>query len=304
MAKSIKIVEVGPRDGLQNEQKVIDTQVKVEFIESLIAAGHREIEITSFVRPEKIPQLKDAAEVCLPLLGNHPDVTFSALVPNIQGFNKAIECGVKKIAVFTSVSESFNKKNVNASIEQSLEKIERVCEEAIKKNIEIRGYISTAFGCPYEGKFEGMFDKVCSVSERLFKLGVSEVSIGDTLGVGNPLEVIELVKMLSGVKPLNQFALHLHDTFGRGLSNVVAGYQSGIEIFDSSAGGLGGCPYADGAAGNIATEDLVSCFHDMEIETGINLEKQVASSKQIFGHLGKVSYSKVNMAMEKKCLAK
>ena len=303
MADEIKIIEVGPRDGLQNESINIDTQVKVEFIESLIKAGHKNIEITSFVRSEKIPQLKDATEVCNAIVSKNPDVNFWALVPNMIGLEHALKCGVKKIAVFTAVSETFNKKNINSSIEESLEKIQLVCKKAQEHNLEIRGYISTAFGCPYEGKFEQLFDRVCSVSKKLFEMGVSEVSIGDTIGVATPIEVTQLVSILEKIQPLDKFALHLHDTFGRGLANVVAGYQAGIRIFDSSAGGLGGCPYAEGAAGNIATEDLVSCFEEMGIKTGINLEKQVFSSKQIFSYLNKLSLSKVHLAMEKKCLA-
>ena len=278
-------------------------KVKVEFIESLVKAGHKDIEVTSFVRSEKIPQLKDASEVCNAVISKYPDINFWALVPNMIGLEQALKCGVKRIAVFTAVSETFNKKNINSSIEESLEKIQLVCKKAQEHNLEIRGYISTAFGCPYEGKFDELFERVCSVSERLFGMGVSEVSIGDTLGIATPNEVVKLVNMLEKVEPLDKFALHLHDTFGRGLANVVAGYQSGIRIFDSSAGGLGGCPYAEGAAGNIATEDLVSCFEEMGIETGISLEKQVLSSKKIFSYLNKLSQSKVHMAVEKKCLA-
>jgi len=297
MKEKIKIIEVGPRDGLQNENKPIPLEVKYRFIENLLNAGLDNIEVSSFVRADRIPQLNDASDLFDLINSNKLSGKFSALIPNLKGLNRAFECNANRFAVFTASSETFNKKNINSSISESLNLINEVLKQAKKKSIEVRGYVSTAFGCPYEGKTAANEDKVIEICEKLFDWGVDEISIGDTIGVGNPVQVRSLIKRLEKKWDLSRFAMHFHDTYSRALGNVTKSLECGIRKFDSAAGGLGGCPYAHGATGNLATEDLVHFLHDMGFETGVDLLKLKHASTEIFEFLGKVSTSKVHQAL-------
>ncbi len=272
---SVKIIEVGPRDGLQNESDVISTGDKLCFIEKLVAGGLKNIEVTSFVHPEKVPQLKDAKEV-IAGLKHHPGLIYSALVPNMKGLERAIESGIKRIAVFTAASETFTKKNINMTIKESLATFKLILDTAKKNNISARGYISTCFVCPYEGEIAK--EKVLDITKTLLDIGVDEVSLGDTIGAASPKDVFETVGHVLETIPKEKISLHFHDTYGTALANVVAGLELGISTFDSSAGGLGGCPYAPGASGNLATEDLLYLLNRMNIETGVNLGKIAEAS--------------------------
>ena len=282
--KKVKIIEVGPRDGLQNESKIISTQDKVKFIQKLTASGIQNIEIGSFVSPKHVPQLSDTEEVVKNLKQN-ADVIYSALVPNLKGLDRAMACGVKRVAVFTSASETFTEKNINMTIPESLRIYKEVIQKAQKNNMSARGYISTCFVCPYEGEIKK--DKVLEVAISLLEMGVDEISIGDTIGAASPKDIFETVGFLLGKIPGDKMALHFHDTYGTALANVVAGLELGITAFDSSAGGLGGCPYAPGASGNIATEDLIYILTRMGIKTNIDLKKLAEASLFMQNVLGK-----------------
>ncbi len=282
--KKVIVTEVGPRDGLQNEKGVVPTEQKVEFIQALVDAGCTRLETGSFVSPKWVPQMGDTPEIFKKLKRN-PEVKYIALVPNLKGLEGAMGAQVTDIAVFTAASETFNKKNINMTIEESLQQIRQVAQAARERGMWIRGYVSTAFGCPYEGKIDPV--QVLRVVSRLLEIGVDELSIGDTIGVATPDQVQALVEKLGEACRRDQMALHFHDTRGTALANVLAGLQMGIEKFDSSAGGLGGCPYAPGAAGNLATEDLLYMFHGMGIETGIDLNKFVLASRLISQTLGR-----------------
>ncbi|MDF1667000.1 MAG: hydroxymethylglutaryl-CoA lyase [Planctomycetota bacterium] len=274
--KKIKIVEVGPRDGLQNERAQIPTEAKIKFVHGLAKAGLKNIEATSFVHPKAVPQLADAMEVLTALDDLPEDTDVSVLVPNMRGLDRAISAGSKHIAVFTACSESFNQKNIKCGIEESFERITPVIERAKAEGIKIRGYVSTVFGCPYEGDVD---PKVAlAVTQRLLDLGCYEVSLGDTIGVATPRSVQKAMSViLEGVGP-EKLALHFHDTRGTALVNVFLGMQLGIRVFDASAGGLGGCPYAPGAAGNLSTEDLVYFLQGLGVETGVDLEALAEAS--------------------------
>lgn len=293
---SVRIVEVGPRDGLQNEKTILETSDKLKFIEMLVAAGFSTIEATSFVRSEKIPQMSDAKLLMQSLIkNNQPLDKLPCLVPNLKGLEIAHELGVKEIAVFTATSEEFNKKNINATIDESLDRIEAVCNKALANKMKVRGYISTVFGCPYEGKTSlATLERVLS---KLFQLGCYEVSLGDTIGIGHPLQVKEIYNSLKSKFDMNKIAWHFHDTRGIALANIMAAYEEGARTFDSSAGGLGGCPYAKGASGNVATEDVVQMFHLMQVDTGIDLNKVVDASTYILEKLGRKSASKAYQAL-------
>jgi len=254
---SIRIVEVGPRDGLQNEQETIPTEQKIAFVEALSQTGLKEIEAGAFVSPKWIPQLADSDEV-FGKMRRVPGVLYSALVPNEKGFERARGAGAEKIAVFTAASETFNKKNINATIAESIERFEPVLRMAHQAQLPVRGYVSTAFWCPYEGKIEPK--PVVDVSKRLLDLGVRELSIGDTIGKASPDEVKALLDALLPIAGAGRVAMHFHDTYGRAIENCRASYKQGIRIFDSSAGGIGGCPYAPGASGNVSTQALVDAF--------------------------------------------
>lgn len=292
LPKKVRIVEVGPRDGLQNEKTIVSLEDKVTFIKMLAAAGLHEIEANSFVRADKIPQMSDGMELYSHLL-KESDLKKSkliSLVPNEKGLENALSVGVREIAVFTATSNTFNMKNINATVDESLKRIDGVVERANKEGLKTRAYISTAFGCPYEGKTS--MAELKRVAYHLENLGVHEISIGDTIGVANPLQVKETIEFLRADFSLDFFAMHFHDTRGMAVANTLASLEMGITSFDSSAGGLGGCPYAKGASGNVATEDLVYLFSNMGIETGIDMDKLAQASSFILGKLSKTSASK------------
>lgn len=292
LPKKVRIVEVGPRDGLQNEKTIVSLEDKVTFIKMLAQAGLREIEAGSFVRAEKIPQMSDGMELYSALVndGSLKSTKLISLVPNEKGLDNALSVGVKEIAVFTATSNTFNQKNINATVDESLKRIDGVMARANKEGLKTRAYISTVFGCPYEGKTS--IAELKRVAYHLENLGVQEISLGDTIGVANPLQVKETIEFLRADFNLNFFAMHFHDTRGMAVANILASLEMGITSFDSSAGGLGGCPYALGASGNVATEDLVYLFSNMGIETGIDMEKLAQASSFILGKLSKTSASK------------
>lgn len=274
--KKVTIVEVGPRDGLQNESKLIDTKDKVILIEKLVESGIKNIEITSFVHPQWTPQLADSFEVATTIKKNDA-VNYLALVPNLKGAEKAVMANMKEIAVFMSSSESHNKKNLNRSMDESFEILKETVKFAKENNLKVRGYLSTVFGCPYEGLID--VEKLKIIVKKLLSFGLYQISLGDTIGSANPKQVKNILnEIFKVVDSKKQLALHFHDTRGLALANVVVGLEMGIETFDSSIGGMGGCPYAIGATGNVSTEDLVNMLHSMDIETGINLEKLVEST--------------------------
>jgi hydroxymethylglutaryl-CoA lyase len=270
---SIQVVEVGPRDGLQNEAATISTADKLKLIEALAAAGLTQIEITSFVSPKWIPQLADGPELArLVMQTSHlARLQASALVPNLRGYAAAKEAGLKQVNLFMSASESHSKKNINKSIDQALSTMAEVAAVAKADGKRVRCYVSTVFACPYEGKIAP--EAALEICRKLLAIGVDEISLGDTIGAATPDQVVKLIAMLAKEMPLDKLALHFHDTRGGALANVVAGIESGITIFDASVGGLGGCPYAPGASGNLATEDLVYMLNGMGINTGVDLEK-------------------------------
>lgn len=268
LPQRVRIVEVGPRDGLQNETRVVPTEKKAEFIKLLAAAGLREIEVASFVHPKWVPQLADSEDL-IRLLERSPDVRYSALVPNMKGLDRAIASGIRRIAVFTAASETFNRKNINMGVRESIDVFQPVIAKALKEKMTVRGYVSTCFVCPYEGVIAK--EKVGEVTRDLLDLGVDEVSIGDTIGAATPKDVETTVGYLLGLFKSEKLAMHFHDTYGMAVANVYQALQMGIATFDSSAGGLGGCPYAPGASGNVATEDLAYLFDKLGIEAGISL---------------------------------
>ncbi|MFM6927459.1 MAG: hydroxymethylglutaryl-CoA lyase [Bdellovibrio sp.] len=277
---SVVIVEMGLRDGLQNEKHVLDADTRVEFARRLIEAGTKRVEIGAFVSPQWVPQMAGTAEVvakafALQKSGQIPKKTeFSVLVPNERGMMDAIASGVKEIAIFAACSESFSKKNINCTIDESFKRFEPVMALAKEHKIKVRGYLSTCFGCPFEGKVPEA--RVVKLAQRMHKLGVYELSIGDTIGVANVGQVRSLFRKLKKVVPVKKLAGHFHDTRGQALANILAAHDVGVRVFDTSLGGLGGCPYAPGATGNVATEDVVYMFHGMGIKTGLNLDKLLA----------------------------
>ncbi len=285
-----QLIEVGPRDGLQNEPGVVPTEVKAEFIRRLASTGLTDIELTSFVSPKAIPQLTDAAEVCA-ALGPLEGVRGIALVPNMQGLERALACGVRAVAVFTAASEAFTARNIRMTIEESFAVFAPVAARARSEGLWLRGYVSTAFACPYAGATAP--EKVVEVAGRLFELGCAEVSIGDTIGVAVPTQVRGLVAALLERFPADILAMHFHDTRGTALANVLAALELGVTRFDSAAGGLGGCPYAPGAGGNLASEDLVYFLHEMGVETGVDLEGLMGASRYLQEALGRTLPSKV-----------
>ena len=285
LPRRVTVVEVGPRDGLQNETETVPTAVKIGFIEKLADAGLTAIEITSFVKPSAIPQLADAADVVRGVR-RRSGLRLPVLVPNMKGFDAARAVGVREIAVFTAASETFNRRNINCGIEESIERFRPVVAAAAADKIRVRGYISTAFGCPFEGKIEP--ESVREVVHMLFDLGIEEISIGDTIGVATPNQVYDVIETLyaSGVTR-DALALHFHDTRGTALANVCAGLDCGVTVFDSSAGGLGGCPYAPGATGNLATEDLIYLLDGLGVSTGVSLSGVVEASLYLARETGR-----------------
>ncbi len=292
--RSVRIVEVGPRDGLQNEKVYIPTDQKIHFINLLSETGLPVIEATSFVSPRAIPQLSDASAVMAGIV-QRPGTNYPVLVPNLRGMERAITAGVRSVSVFTAASETFTRHNINATIEESLTHFRPVVALARQSHIPVRGYISTVFGCPYEGNVDP--ERVLYVAQALLEMGIEELSLGDTIGVATPIQVMEMIDLLTrqGIA-IDQIAVHFHDTRGTALANVLASLQMGITTIDSSVGGLGGCPYAPGAAGNLATEDLLYMLHGMKIETGVDLEKVVAATSYIAPLLGHLPTSKYYQA--------
>lgn len=297
---SVRVVEVGPRDGLQNEKVQIPTEQKIQFIKMLTEAGLSVVEATSFVSPRAIPQLQDARDVMAALTPSS-QTQYPVLVPNLKGMERALAAGVRSIAVFTAASESFTQHNIRATIEESLANFRPVVALARQEGIAVRGYISTVFGCPYEGSVDPQ--RVLSVARSLLDMGVDELSLGDTIGVATPNQVVDVLDLLvsQGAISLDRLAVHFHDTRGTALANVLVALQMGIQIVDAAAGGLGGCPYAPGAAGNLATEDLLYMLHGMGIHTGVDLEKVVEATRFIAPLLGHAPTSKYYRAALSAC---
>ncbi|MCC7071958.1 MAG: hydroxymethylglutaryl-CoA lyase [Deltaproteobacteria bacterium] len=295
---TVRLMEVGPRDGLQNEPAVVETRAKLAFIEALVGAGLTRIEITAFVNPRWIPALADQAEVARGARA-HPGVRYAALVPNVKGYEAATSSGVHEVAIFLAATDGHNQKNINCSTAEALSRYREVTARAHADGRPFRAYVSCAFGCPYEGKVAP--GRVVDLVGKLLALGAYEVSIGDTIGVGNPRQTVELVRALKDVAPLDRLALHLHDTRGTALANIAAALDEGVCSFDSSAGGLGGCPYAPGASGNVATEDLVYMLEGMGVRTGVDLDKLVRASLALEDALGRRLPSKVLAAMRSAC---
>lgn len=279
----VSIVEVGPRDGLQNEKALITTADKIAFIDHLTAAGHRTIEVSAFVSPKWVPQMGDASDVFAGIT-RRDGVRYTALVPNRAGLTRAIDAGVTEVAIFAAASETFSQRNINQSIAASLASYAEVCRDALAAGLRVRGYLSTSFGCPYEGAVSPA--QVGALAGRLFDLGVFEVAISDTIGVAHPGQVPRVLEAVMAFVPLRQIALHFHDTRGTALANVLAGLDYGVTTFDSSAGGLGGCPFAPGAAGNLATEDLLYMLNGLGIETGLDLAKVATASRFMESRVG------------------
>lgn len=292
--KSIRIVDVSPRDGLQNIKQNVSTADKVELINRLQLAGVNNIEVASFVSPKWVPQMADAADVLAQLDLNN-GINYAVLTPNLKGVERALESGAKEIAVFSAASESFTQKNTNCSIDESLKRIEELIRPAIAQNVRIRGYVSCVLGCPYDGDITA--EKVAKVSQALIDLGCYEVSLGDTIGVGTPIKAKAMLNTVLKKVPANQIGLHFHDTRGQALANLLACLEYGIASIDASAAGLGGCPYAKGASGNVSTEDVVYMLHGMGIETGIDLEKLTAAGHFITQKIGIANNSRVGKVL-------
>jgi hydroxymethylglutaryl-CoA lyase len=293
----VRLVEVGPRDGLQNESREVPTAVKVELIERLAEAGLPAVEATAFVSPKWIPQMADHTEV-LERIRRKPGVSYPVLTPNLKGYEAARAAGATEVAVFGAASEAFSKKNINCSIAESLERFQPIVSEARKHNIAVRGYVSCVLGCPYEGEIKPA--AVASVAGALYDMGCYEVSLGDTIGVGTPGKTKAMIEACAKRVPLEKLAGHYHDTYGQALANIYASLETGVATFDASVAGLGGCPYAAGASGNVATEDVVYMLHGMGYATGVDLTKLVGIGRWICGVLGKEPASKVNKAYREK----
>lgn len=290
---AVKIVEVGPRDGLQNETLPISAADKVALIKLLSEAGISYIESGSFVSPKWVPQMATSAEV-FQTLQRESGVTYAALTPNLRGYEAAIEAKADEVAIFAAASESFSQKNINCSVEESIARFAPIIAEAKKHNIKVRGYVSCVVGCPYEGKIDP--EQVASVTEKLITMGCYEVSLGDTIGVGTPESVTKMLHAVSARVPTTKLAVHFHDTYGQALTNIYAALQLGISVVDSAIAGLGGCPYAKGASGNVATEDVVYLLNGLGVETGIDIHKLLQAGWFISKKLGKPPISKVSAA--------
>ena len=300
LPKSVRIVEVGPRDGLQNEKGEVPTAIKLELIERLADAGLQAIEATAFVSPKWIPQMADHIEV-LERIRRKPGVSYPVLTPNLKGFEAAKAAGATEVAVFGAASEAFSKKNINCSIAESLDRFQRVVENALKEKIKVRGYISCVVGCPYEGEIKP--GKVAEIAGALYDMGCYEVSLGDTIGVGTPGKTQVMIEACLKRVPAEKLAGHYHDTYGQALANIYASMEIGVATFDTSVSGLGGCPYAKGASGNVATEDVVYMLHGLGIETGIDLDKVVDTGTWISSVLKRNPGSKAGRAIAAKKVA-
>lgn len=288
--KKVKLVEVSPRDGLQNEAKFVPTQTKLGLINRLAKTGLKHIEVTSFVSEKKIPQLADHNKI-IKDISNNDDISYSVLIPNVYGLQDALAVGVRNIAIFGAASETFSQKNINCSIYESLQHFADVVAIASDNNIPVRAYLSCCLGCPYEGNISA--DIVANLAEKLFQLGCYEISLGDTIGVGTAASAQQLVNTVARKIPKECIAMHFHDTYGQALTNIYATLQLGIQTFDCSVSGLGGCPYAPGSTGNVATEDVVYLLNGLHIETGIDLDKLIEAGAFIDRHLNRRSESKV-----------
>ena len=300
LPKFVKIVEVGPRDGLQNEASPISAIDKVSLIEQLADAGVSYIESGSFVSPKWVPQMVTSPEV-FSLINRKKNITYAALTPNMKGYEAAITANADEVAIFAAASESFSQKNINCSIDESIARFMPILTEAKKAGIQVRGYVSCVVGCPYEGDINP--EHVAEVAEKLFNLGCYEISLGDTIGVGNPASVTKMLQAVSARVPKAQLAVHFHDTYGQALTNIYAALQFGINVVDSAIAGLGGCPYAKGASGNVATEDVVYLLNGLAIESNINFDKLLRAGWFISNKLGKAPVSKVSnafLAMQQK----
>ena len=294
MSDQVRIVEVGPRDGLQNEKQIVPAATKIELIERLAATGLRTVEATSFVSPKWIPQLADAAEVYVGVR-KRPGVAYPVLVPNLQGLERALAVGVREVALFSAASEAFNRKNINASIDESLQRFEPVMERARAEGLRVRGYVSTVLGCPYQG--EVPLADVVRVAQALHRLGCYEISLGDTIGVGTPGKARAMLLAVAAQVPMAALAVHFHDTRGQALANLYACLEAGVRVADASVAGLGGCPYARGATGNVATEDVIYLLHGLGFATGVDLDALVETGRWISGQLGRDNGSRVGKAL-------
>lgn len=296
LPNKVKIVEVGPRDGLQNEQQPISTEVKIELIHRLVGSGLGYIEAGSFVNPKWVPQMAGSDEV-FKGIERTEGVTYAALIPNFQGFERAVALQVNEVAIFAAASESFSQKNINCSIDESLDRFVPIQEAAKSAGLSVRGYISCVVGCPYEGEVDAK--KVAEVAVRLRDMGCYEVSLGDTTGVGTPGSITRVIETVAEKVSIHRLAVHLHDTYGQALENIYAALQMGVDVVDSSVAGLGGCPYAKGASGNVATEDLVYMLNGLGIEHGVDLDKLIEAGWFITEQLGRKNGSKVATALVK-----
>ena len=294
MPAQVRIVEMGPRDGLQNEKQVVGTDTKIELIARLGAAGLRAIEATSFVSPKWVPQMGDNAEV-MARIQRLPGVAYPVLTPNLQGFEAALAAGATEVAVFGAASESFSRRNINCTIAESLARFEPVMDAARTAGVRVRGYVSCVLGCPYEGDIAP--EAVADVSAKLFAMGCYEVSLGDTIGVGNPATIARMIEACARHVPIEKLAGHYHDTYGMAIANIHASLQLGMAVFDSSIAGLGGCPYAKGASGNVASEDVVYLLHGLGIETGIDLTKLAAIGDWISHAINRPNGAKAGRAL-------
>ncbi len=293
---SVRIVEVGPRDGLQNEATPVDAVTKATLVDKLADAGLSFIEAGSFVNPKWVPQMAGSEEV-FQHITRKSGVTYAALTPNLQGYQRAISAGASEVAIFAAASESFSQKNINCSIAESIERFIPVLEAAKAENIAVRGYVSCVVGCPYDGAIAPQ--KVAEVAAKLYEHGCYEISLGDTIGVGSPKSVSAMLSAVEQVVPKEKLAAHFHDTYGQALANIYAALENGISVFDSSISGLGGCPYAEGASGNVATEDLVYLLNGLEISHGVDLQKLLIAGKFINTVLNRKSVSKVANALSR-----
>ncbi len=295
LPKQVKIVEVGPRDGLQNETEIISVQRRIKLIQNLAFSGLRHIEAGSFVSPAWVPQMADTAEV---LMGLNPDegIHYPVLVPNLRGLQDALAAGARDVAVFAAASETFSQKNINCSIRESIQRFSELMALARANDIRVRAYVSCVLGCPYEGAIE--VSQVADVARQLHELGCYEISLGDTIGTGTPLKTRSLIESVAQHIDIENIAVHFHDTYGQALANIFAALQSGVNVIDSAVAGLGGCPYAAGASGNVATEDVVYMLNGMGISTGVDLSKLTASGREICDQLNISVRSKVNLALQ------
>ena len=298
LPKRVRLVEVGPRDGLQNEAKPVPVDVKVELIDRLTAAGHVAVESGSFVSPKWVPQMAGTGEV-MARIARKPGVSYPVLVPNKQGMNGAIEARCDEVAVFTAASEAFCRKNTNCSIDESFERFAPVIEAAQRYGMRVRGYISTVVACPYEGDVAPA--KVAAVADRLFRMGCYEISLGDTIGVGTPARCVAMVDAVAERVPRDKLAAHFHDTYGQSLANILAVMERGIAVFDTAVAGLGGCPYAKGASGNVGTEDVIYMLNGLGIEHGVDLDAIAKTGRFICAALGREPASRVAQALKAKC---